>query len=119
MSWPGGTFDSIFADLTWLRRCDYTIWRYEAERPPLPSGWSGRIAPPVYEEMLKYPTSPTPLPSDLAPDHYVIDAFANVGRGGDTYQGFKLLVLAEDLATPVALPSATTTTVVRQHGRGG
>jgi hypothetical protein len=62
----------------------------------------------VIDEVLVFPVSPDPLPNDLPPGLYVIDVLAKVRRGGDTYQGCKLLVAcASRPANPAAIPAAT------------
>ncbi len=97
-----------FANIGHPRRLSYTVWACTVEdqlRRPVPAG--GYYAEPVRDEVLVFPVSPAPLLNDLPPGLYVIDVFTRVRRGGDTQQGFKLLVQpARESATPVASPAA-------------
>ena len=97
-----------FAELGALRRLAYTAWPYEDNIQPGPPNWSAKTGPPVVDDVLVFPVSPAPMPGSLPPGLYVIDVFAKARRGGDTYQGFKILVEPViSAATPVTAPPAT------------
>lgn len=70
------------------RRLAYSVWPYAQNIQPGPPNWSARTAPPIVDEVLVFPVSPAPMPSNLPQGLYVFDVFAKrsffvvIGRTG-------------------------------------
>ena len=104
----GETLSLDFAALGPLRRLSYAVWPFAENIQPGPPSWSAKTsASPVHEDVVVRPVSPIPLPAGLPPGLFVIEVFAQARRGGDTSQGFKLLVQPLTLSATPTIPNAT------------
>ncbi|MFN8590116.1 MAG: hypothetical protein U0031_01560 [Thermomicrobiales bacterium] len=99
--------DPLLLDISVLgpvRQLAYDIWPYVPPRLAPQSPVVDESAPPLAKRRLRNPDSAISVPIDLPPGIYAIEVFADVRKGGDTYQGFTIRLLPTGSATPAATP---------------
>lgn len=90
-----------------LARIGWEVFRYEDRVSPGPAdGQDWDDVAPVRRDTERRPSGPLDLSDDLPPGRYVIEVFAELRGGGDSQQGFDIVVGAATGSTPVASPAA-------------